>query len=404
MSDLIPYTTEELLNLFKASYYEQTGNTLRIGSDEFAFSAVAAYVLRVFEQAIQHGADNYSLDTATGAALDAWASSYNLHRYDMASTARCGLTVTNTTENEITLGVEDIFWENSETEFFNRVPVVLAAGASESVLLWATEGGAKFNGITGITPDPIDGIAFSNISMTYGGADAPLPYSEENDAKFREYIKTHLKTAGFGTATYYEQLALDQAYEEQILTSAYVLRPGDVTQGDVTHSFEPGKVKMFVCFKRVGDDSTQPIGTTAFRTAYINSIRLVLENDFNRCLTDEIVINSIDHIEDMYELGLQNLVVGYKRQFSGLAENGLTVALNHFRKTMQKYRRILVEHIGMDYVEGDVQKLLMTPDEDGVFCSGFNASYSTGTVYKKCPIGKVIFISGWLNPIITYID
>lgn len=401
---LIPYTTEELLDLFKASYYEQTGNSLRIGSDEFAFSAVAAYVLRVFEQAIQHGADNYSLDTATGEALDAWASSYNIRRYDMASTARCGLTVTNTTENEITLGVEDIFWENSETEFYNRVPVVLAAGASESVLLWATEGGAKYNGITGITPDPIDGITFTDVSMTYGGADTPLPYSEENDAKFREYIKTHLKTAGFGTASYYEQLALDEAYEEQILTSAYVLRPGDVTQGDTTHSFEPGKVKMFVCFKRLGDDSTTPIGTAAFRTAYINAVRLTLENEYNRCLTDEIIINSIDHINDMYELGLQNLVVCYKRRFAGLAENGLTVALNHFRKIMYKYRRILVEHIGMDYVEGDLQTLLMTPDEDGVFCSGFNASYSTGTVYKKCPIGKVIFISGWFNPIITFID
>jgi hypothetical protein len=161
---------------------------------------------------------------------------------------------------------------------------------------------------------------------------------------------------------------------------------------------------MFVCFKRLGDDSTTPIGTQAFRTAYVNAVRLTLENEYNRCLTDEIVINSIDHISDMYELGLQNLVVCYKRQFAGLAENGLTVALNHFRKIMYKYRRILVEHIGMDYIEGDVQTLLMTPDEDGVFCSGFNASYSTGTVYKKCPIGKVIFISGWFNPIITFID
>ena len=404
MADLIPYTTEQILDLFKSAFYKQTSQTLRIGSEEFAFSSVAAYILRVFEQAMQHGADQINLDTATGEALDAWASSYNLQRYDMASQARCGLLVTNTTENKITLGVEDIFWENSDTEFFNRVPIVLAAGASESVLLWASESGSQYNGITGIEPNPIDGITFSDISMTYGGNDTPLPYSEENDAKFREYVKTHLKTAGFGTASYYEQLALDEAYENQILTSAYCLRDGDITAGDTTHSFEPGKVKIFICFKRVGEDSTTPIGTTAFRTSYVNSIKLTLESEYNRCLTDEIIVNSIDHIEDMFELGLQNLVVCYKKQFSILAENGITVALNHFRKTLYKYRRILVEHIGMDYVEGDLQQMLMTPDEDGVFCSGFNASFSTGTVYKKCPIGKVIFISGWGNPIITFID
>lgn len=403
MADLLPFTTEQILDLFKQYYYSQTGNTLRIGSEEFAYSAVASYVMRVFEQAISEGSKGFSLDTATGEALDNWASSFNISRHDLASTARCGLTVTNTTESEITLAVEDIFWENSETEFFNRVPVVLSAGGSQKVLLWATESGAKFNGITGIEPDPIDGIEFSDVSMTYGGVDAPLPYSEENDNRFREYIKAHLNKAGFGTATYYERLIMDQANEEGILTSAYCLRPGDVTSGDTTHSFEPGYVKIFVCFKRLGDDSTVPIGTQSFRTAYVNSIRLVLENEYNRCLTDQIVVNSIDHIEDMEELGLQNLFVCYEKQFSAINEDGITVALAHFRKTMQKYRRILVEHIGMDYIEGDAQKLLMTPDEDGVYCSGFSASFSTGTVYKKCPVGKVIFISGWTNPNITFI-
>lgn len=403
MAEILPYTTEQILDLFKQYYYEQTGNTLRIGSEEFAYSAVASYVMRVFEQAINEGSKGFSLDTATGEALDNWASSYNIDRYDLSSTARCGLTVTNTTESEITLAVEDIFWENSETEFFNREPVVLSAGGSQSILLWATEGGTRYNGITNIEPDPIDGITFSDVSMTYGGADAPLPYSEENDERFREYIKAHLKSAGFGTASYYEQLIMDQATEEGILTSAYCLRPGDITAGDTTHSFEPGYVKIFVCFKRVSEDSTTPIGTLAFRTAYVNSIRLVLGNEYNRCLTDQFVLNSIDHIEDMYELGLQNVQACYEKQFSATTEDGITVALDHFRKVMLKYRRILVEHIGRDYVEGDVQKMLMTPDENGVYCSGFTASFSTGTVYKKCPIGKVIFISGWTNPNITFI-
>lgn len=40
MAELIPYTTEQILDLFKAAYYEQTGETLRIGSDEFAFSRI----------------------------------------------------------------------------------------------------------------------------------------------------------------------------------------------------------------------------------------------------------------------------------------------------------------------------------------------------------------------------
>ena len=44
MAELIPYTTEQILALFKAAYYKQTGETLRIGSEEFAFSSGAAYV------------------------------------------------------------------------------------------------------------------------------------------------------------------------------------------------------------------------------------------------------------------------------------------------------------------------------------------------------------------------
>jgi phage-related baseplate assembly protein len=80
MADLIPYTTEQILDLFKSAYYEQTGNPLLIGSDEFAFSTVAAYVLRVFEQAMKRGADAVSINTATGEALDNIAASFGITR------------------------------------------------------------------------------------------------------------------------------------------------------------------------------------------------------------------------------------------------------------------------------------------------------------------------------------
>lgn len=364
MAEFIPYTTEQILDLFKSAFYEQTSQTLRIGSEEFAFSSVAAYVLRVFEQSMQHGADQCSIETATSEALDAIGSSFGLSRYNIGQTARCGLTVTNTTESVITINSGEIFWENSEVEFQNREPVVLSAGANEDVLLWATDSGSKYNGISDIEPDPITGISFSDISTTYGGVDSPLPYSTENDDIYRTYIKSHIKSFGVGTAEYYEQLCLEG--NDGIITSAYCLRDGD-------DGFEAGKVKLYVCFKTLPRTSSSVvvyIGTEAFRQSIINALNLALNASNRKCVTDLVVVQtSLPSVPAV--LQLQNVIVAYESRFKALNSEGVMLAEAHYNKCIDQYRRYLLEKCNRPFIASELETILTTTDEDGVYCTSF---------------------------------
>lgn len=389
MSEFIPYTTEQILDLFKTAYYEQNGTQLLIGSNEFAFSSVAAYVLRVFEQSLQHGADNANLETATGAALDMIGATYGLSRWDLSQTARCGLSVTNTTDSDITVDVEDLFWENDETEFINVYPYVIPANGSISALMYATEGGAKYNGIVGIEPRAIEGLEYGTASMTYGGVDAPGDYTPENDAEFRSYIKQNLKGFAFGTPSYYETLALNNNYD--ICTSAYCLRDGDVNTRDDSRSFEEGKVKVYVAFKqldRTMDQAPQSIGTADFRSAEVAAIQRVLSTERNKCLTDTVEVYEVWPLA----LQLQNVSVLYESRFQALNADGEMLAKVHYNTVLAKYRKLLLENCSKPFIENELQQMLCTPDENGVYASGWRAG--TPNLYKACQPGEVITIVG----------
>lgn len=409
MSEFIPYTTEELLDLFKASYYDQTGQTLRIGSDEFAFSAVASYVLRVFEQSLQHGANQCTLETATGAALDAIGATYGLNRGDLSQTARCGLTLTNTTGSAITVDREELFWENDETEFINKFPYEVPAGATVNALMYATEGGTKFNGITGIVPQEIAGITFGTASMTYGGADAPFDYAQENDDIYRAYIKQNLKSFTVGTPGYYENAAL--AGNSGILTSAYCLRDGDTISGDSIHSFEAGKAKIFIAFE--WNETSGSLGTYAFRMALADTIQRILSMDNHRCVTDFVEVNTVDVAEfstDVVSIEMALAKVVYESRFDASGSDGQNIAQKHYYNTIRRYKKMLLETIGKPFIEGEFQAMLQTPDENGVYASAFycelidpnDPQSPTNYVYWPCPKGKVIHFA-WSSPTIEYI-
>ena len=402
MADLIPYTTEQILDLFKAAYYEQTGETLRIGSDEFAFSTVAAYVLRVFEQSLQHGANNCNIETATGGALDAIGASYNLKRSDLGKPATCGLSATNTTNDEITIGEGDVYCEYPEVTFSNQVPVVIAAGGTAKILLTASENGEEFNGIVGMVPNPIEGITFSAASMTYGGRTSPYEDTIEDDNIFRAYIKANMTGFGFGTARYYEQLVRNVS--EGVISSVYCLREGDAVKDNTAHTFEAGKVKIFFAFECEWTGHSNypyPIGTSDYRSAYTANLLAFLNQ--NKCLTDEIVLDAISVHEgspDLVVLNLRSPVVIYEKRFSAIGEDGVSIALSHYRRTMQTYKKLLLETVGRNYIENDLQVMLCTADENGVYASGFSPDRSL----LKCPVGMVIFIEFNWTPVLYWVD
>lgn len=137
MADLIPYTTEQILDLFKAAYYEQTGETLRIGSEEFAFSTVASYVLRVFEQAMKRGADAVSINTATGEALDNIAASFGITRPG-ATASRMAIALESISGSTVVLDVGQIVATTAQNVDFKNIAPVSLPGDGTTVSLFCT--------------------------------------------------------------------------------------------------------------------------------------------------------------------------------------------------------------------------------------------------------------------------
>ena len=81
--DLIKADPRELIDLIKSAYYTETGETLQIGSDEYAAAAAFSYVWSVLIGRVNNATLNRFIDSANGIYLDAIASNYGItHRPD----------------------------------------------------------------------------------------------------------------------------------------------------------------------------------------------------------------------------------------------------------------------------------------------------------------------------------
>ena len=93
--DYIQITPEQLLQSFQTAYYNEHGETLRIGSDEFAAASVFSYALSVLFNALNDSAKQRYIDTATGVFLDAIAATYGITQrpdgYYATTLARIGM-------------------------------------------------------------------------------------------------------------------------------------------------------------------------------------------------------------------------------------------------------------------------------------------------------------------------
>lgn len=77
--DLIDIKPRELLDLLKSAYYDQTGKTIQIGSDEYAAASAQAYAWSVLLGDINNATQNRFIDYATGEYLDAIATNYGIN-------------------------------------------------------------------------------------------------------------------------------------------------------------------------------------------------------------------------------------------------------------------------------------------------------------------------------------
>lgn len=378
---MIEFTTEQLLDLFKSEYYSETGNPLLIGSDEFAFSTVAAYVLRVFEQAMQRGADGVSINTATGAALDNIAASFGITRPD-ATPARMAIALENETQNPIICDIGQIVANtNRGITFSNIAPITLPqTGETVYLFLYCSDAGSQYNGIAASSMDIPDGVLLIANSISTGGTDSLQEYTPENDEAFRAYVLEGVKALSVGTAPYYEYEA-KKGYDG-ILADVYCLRDGDT-------GFEPGKVKIKTLF-------LPAITSAVYKNTTNETIRDYLSSDSVKCVTDyvEVAEGEADY------LNIFGIVIYYEKRFQAMTSDGITLAQDHFERVFESYRTDLITHFNKPYIEAELEAMLCKSDENGVYATTFKSNAS----YYKPGVGRKFIISAqWRNATVNWI-
>lgn len=378
---MIEFTTEQLLDLFKSEYYSETGNPLLIGSDEFAFSTVAAYVLRVFEQAMQRGADGVSIKTATGEALDKIAASFGITRPD-ATPARMAIALENETQNPIICDIGQIVANtNRGITFSNIAPITLPqTGETVYLFLYCSDAGSQYNGMAASSMDIPDGVLLVANSISTGGTDSLQEYTPENDEAFRAYVLEGVKALSVGTAPYYEYEA-KKGYDG-ILADVYCLRDGDT-------GFEPGKVKIKTLF-------LPAIASAVYKNTTNETIRDYLSSDSVKCVTDyvEVAEGEADY------LNIFGIVIYYEKRFQAMTSDGITLAQDHFERVFESYHTDLITHFNKPYIEAELEAMLCKPDENGVYATTFKSNAS----YYKPGVGRKFIISAqWNNATVYWI-
>lgn len=80
MAKILNTNPNDILEQFQNAYYDQIGNRMTIGSEEYTLSSIFTYVLSMYAGLINNSYDNQNLDTANGVFLDNIAARYNLNR------------------------------------------------------------------------------------------------------------------------------------------------------------------------------------------------------------------------------------------------------------------------------------------------------------------------------------
>lgn len=78
--DILNTSPNAILEQFQNAYYDQIGNRMTIGSEEYTLSSIFTYVMSMYAGLINNSYDNQNLDTASGIFLDNIAARYNLNR------------------------------------------------------------------------------------------------------------------------------------------------------------------------------------------------------------------------------------------------------------------------------------------------------------------------------------
>lgn len=349
MSEFLPYSTQELMDLFKTAYYNQTGKQMIIGSEEFAFSAVASYVLRVLEQQYNKQIEDFSIDTATGEALDTIGALYGVKRYP-PTPSRVFVDVFRVPDHNVYIKPGQVTVTKNGYTFTNNVRYNISQ-TYQYITLYCTESGSASNGTQfndkDIIVDPyVDlDLGFDNTDQATarGGDDGCLESTPENDEIFRQYIKSYI---GFtiGTQKAYETKALENKY----LDDVYVLREGD-------SGFTKGYVDLYYYYQGM-NGYTQPVE---------EELMVSLTADDFKPICDTLRLHSAGETTKNLQANWFYVYYDASYQMPDDDDPSKTVAQAHYEQTMGEYAGYLSAKLGRFPYVSEILKRLCTPDSKG---------------------------------------
>jgi len=352
--ELIKTDPRQLIDLVKKAYYDETGETLQIGSDEYAAASAFAYVWSVLIGRINDATLNRFIDSATGAYLDAIASNYGIYKRPDGYRATAKFSY-NAFAYPIDVPAFGVVVQDSNGNQFTNIYNFRIAAAQGSVVLYSVQPGTKYNGIPAQSIDEIvEGGQYlswcKNSTMTAGGTE-----SLDDDDAFRSWLKLQIQTfAGAGTYAAYEARA--KQADSRVL-DVYVLKQNDT-------GYEKGKVKIYILTDSQTDIDDQ-----------------VLEIVQNYC-ADE-AFRPIGDLVEVYYSPLEQVSIGsphvievtYPARFRGTTSG-------RSARVRNEYNAELAQKIGRPFVFEELFKKLCETDSNGVYAVD---AKTIGFVYNTNP-------------------
>jgi phage-related baseplate assembly protein len=339
--DAFTDTPKDILARFVDTYYQQTGETIRIGSEEYAFASAAAYVLSVYLNACDDMAKNRYIATARGEWLDALAATYGITERPQGTRASAYFALNSAGPFPMQMPAGSIRVQSADGAIFCNLYDLAISASPYYATLYAEEAGTARNGIApGAWEIVSGGSAITSATTSYataGGTDA----MDDDDEAFRAWLENEIQSfAGAGTAKAYEARA--KGADPRILDS-YVLRQSDA-------GYIPGKVQIFIAI----DDSEVEDAAPVIDAAY-----MACNADDFRPIGDLVTVD----LAELQDKDLSIIMrISYEARFMGIAEE-------RSERILDAYLAELRRKIGAPFCYGELASRLRAVDADGVYAS-----------------------------------
>jgi phage-related baseplate assembly protein len=341
--NLVNIDPRELLTLLKTEYYNQTGEQIQIGSNDFATASVQSYVWSVLLNNLNEATKNRFLESASGEYLDALAFNYGILERPKGyhSTASFHLILNH---DGVTIPANSlVISDDAGNKFTNPYTFNASIGhGTDYTVLQAIEAGSRYNNIPigeihNIDQGSVYISAAENETMSQGGTDG-FPYTEEGDAEYREWLKTEIQSySGAGTYQAYEARAKNA--DSRILDT-YVLRQND-------EGYEKGKVQIFILSDTDYDLESQ----------CLTIVKNACDDPSFRPIGDLVIVEYSGLTDVDISTPIQ---VTYPSRFSSIADSRNNRILN-------EYGEMLRSKINRPFTFEELCALFTKKDSDGVY-------------------------------------